>query len=58
MSKKNPVKEPAGIKFYRVFRGGAWPDDGKDARSARRIAFDPGVRVLFFHGFRLARTKK
>lgn len=46
------VKKEKG--HQRVLRGGGWISRGKDCRSARRDAYEPGLRGSSF-GFRLAR---
>jgi len=50
-----PVSDPAGPTdgSRRVLRGGAWPDFGRDLRSAYRAQFPPDDRFAAF-GLRLA----
>jgi len=50
------VTDPTGPSSgsFRVFRGGSWYGDARNARSAFRFRFEPGLRDNFSLGFRPA----
>lgn len=56
--KKESISDPVNMKKskYRIFRGGAWAQHGKDLRSAYRGSFFPGYKHRIV-GFRLFMVK-
>jgi formylglycine-generating enzyme required for sulfatase activity len=55
---RSPTADPLNLSpaSARVIRGGSWRDDPRDSRSAYRLKYAPGDRLLDL-GFRLARVR-
>ncbi len=55
---KSPAEDPPGPESgsLRLLRGGSWYYDPGSCRSANRYGLNPVYRVIYVHGFRVART--